>query len=67
MFLSFINLHLRLRCQTKVTSDQTQVERTRCVSRPKLKALSFGSSAQLYNQRSLRCVTEVKSFSFGNF
>ena len=26
----------RLRCQTEVTSDQTQVKLTRCVSKPEL-------------------------------
>ena len=43
----------RLRRQTEVTSDQTQVQRTWCVSRPKLEGLGFGSSAKLYDQRSL--------------
>ena len=33
-------------CQSELTTDQTQVERARCVSRPKLQGLRIGSSAQ---------------------
>ena len=44
----------RWRCQMDVTSDQIQVQRTRCVYKPKLQGLGFGSSALKYDQRSPR-------------
>ena len=46
----------------------TQVQRTRCVSRPKLRGLGIGSSALNYGKRSLRSGDGLiqRSFPDGN-
>ena len=47
-----------------MTSDQTQAQRTWCVSRPKFQGLGFGSSAKQYDQRSLPDVNGLISGQF---